>query len=240
MKKSEKYALGSTIVSYVVLILLLLFIILPGKEPEEEGLMISFGELAEGSGKNEQTVQTEETLPQEASSKDDKMMTQEDPSVFIAEKEKKEQEQRDALDKRKRQEEQERKRKELEAINKAGELDGLFGQSGGSGSGSSAGSDKQGNPAGSGTQGGNSWSLNGRGLNGNLVSPDYEKNVEGMITVQIRVDADGQVVSATLGKPTTISDLTTQNAAIRAAKRTRFTGGASVSIGTISYNFKLR
>jgi hypothetical protein len=35
---------------------------------------------------------------------------------------------------------------------------------------------------------GNSWSLNGRNLVGNLITPRYEQNVEGEVTVNIRVN----------------------------------------------------
>jgi TonB family protein len=92
---------------------------------------------------------------------------------------------------------------------------------------------------GKGNSDGNSWSLSGRSLTGRLVSPSYDKNVEGKITVNIRVNESGNVISATIGSPTTISDAQTRNAAISAAKLTRFSSGREVSSGSITYNFKL-
>ena len=147
------------------------------------------------------------------------------------------------------------KRKEQDAINKAGAtVNGLFsngsmnsgsgngkGSGNGTGSGSGNGSESgiQGNPAGHGNLGGNSWSLNGRSLTGNLASPSYDKDVEGKVTVNIRVDENGRVISASIGSPTTISDQETRNAAIAAANRTHFSGGSGSAAGSITYNFKL-
>lgn len=148
------------------------------------------------------------------------------------------------------------KRKEQDAINKAGAtVNGLFangsmksgsgngkGSGNGTGSGSGNGSESgiQGNPAGHGNLGGNSWSLNGRSLSGNLASPSYDKDVEGKVTVNIRVDENGRVISASIGSPTTISDQETRNAAIAAANRTHFSGGNGSAAGSITYNFKLK
>ena len=110
----------------------------------------------------------------------------------------------------------------------------------GKGSGNTFGDTFQGNPAGLGRSGGNSWSLNGRSLVGTLATPSYTSNVEGKVTVSIRVDANGKVTSASVSSPTTISDAQTRNEALSAARSTRFSGGSGVSVGTITYNFKLR
>ena len=118
-------------------------------------------------------------------------------------------------------------------------MGGLFGK-GGTGSGTTTGNTTQGNPAGSGSSGGNSWSLSGRSLNGSLVQPKYDNDVEGKVTVNIRVDASGVVIGATIGSPTTISDQATRNAALAAANGTRFTGGSGAASGTITYNFRLK
>lgn len=147
------------------------------------------------------------------------------------------------------------KRKEQEAINKAGAtVNGLFtngstksgigngkGSGNGTGNGSGNGSESglQGNPAGHGNLGGNSWSLNGRNLMGTLISPSYKRDVEGKVTVNIRVDQNGNVTSTSIGSPTTISDGQTINAAFDAAKRTHFTNSNDISSGSITYNFKL-
>jgi TonB family protein len=147
------------------------------------------------------------------------------------------------------------KNKEQDAINKAAKVNGLFGNGSttsgtgngqgsgngtGKGSGDGSGDGIQGNPAGHGNLGGNSWSLNGRSLTGRLISPSYDKDVEGKITVNIRVDESGHVSSASIGSPTTISDAETRNAAMSAAHNTRFSAGKGIVTGTITYNFKLR
>ena len=124
-------------------------------------------------------------------------------------------------------------------------MKGLFGSGSGSGSGSSntegAGSNtsKGSNPVGSGISNGNSWSLNGRSLNGKLSAPQYNSNSEGIVVVRIRVNAAGQVVEATKGSGTNTSDQALIDAAINAAKKTNFSSGNGDVIGTITYKFKL-
>ncbi len=124
------------------------------------------------------------------------------------------------------------------AVNDYGRGRGVFGQQI-SGVGQSAGSGTAGNPAGKGSSGGNSWSLNGRDLKGSLYKPSYNSNEEGKVVVSIRVNENGDVVAASIASGTTISDSDLRNAAINAAKKTKFTSGTNVVIGTITYNFKL-
>lgn len=259
MDKSDLYGIiGSGIITGL-LILLLFLIVLPGaKKIDDEGIMVSFGNAMEGAGMNEQQQATPTPKPDPTPTpptpkiptptakpvvKD--LMTQDDNSVAIAEQKKKEKQEkieRDAVEK-KRQEDlrvaNAKKQKEQEAINKANSMDGMFGNSNSSGSGNTAGSTNLGNPLGAGSSGGNSWSLNGRSLTGRLVSPNYDNDVEGKVTVNIRADANGNVTNASIGSPTTISDQTTRNAAISAAKSTRFTAGNGVATGSITYNFNL-
>ena len=251
MKKSELYGSAGSMTFMVLLLLFLFLLFMPGtKMPEEEGIMVSFGDAIEGGGPM-QEVQPEtkpvETSPHPASVtkpvKQD-LMTQDDNSLAIAEQKKKEREAREAAERERKEQariEAERKRKEQEAIDKANALMGGMGSNTGStGSGSTSGNTSQGNPLGSGSSGGNSWSLNGRSLSGRLVQPSYNSNEEGRITVNIRVDANGNVTSASVGSPTNISSTELRNAAISAAKATKFTSGNGVAAGTITYNFRLR
>ena len=77
-------------------------------------------------------------------------------------------------------------------------------------------------------------------LLGKLAQPSYQSNEEGRIVVEIRVDASGTVVSASIAtKGTTITDEALRNAAITAAKKNKFSTGGGVAIGTITYNFRL-
>ena len=223
---------------------------MPGhKEPEDEGIMVSFGEVDMGSGKTETPTEEQPTVkpvtPPPATPKPAKqeLMTQDDNSLAIAEQKKKEKKEKEALERQRLEEiriANEKKKAQQEAIDKANAMNGLFGNNNSAGSGTTSGDSRQGNPAGSGNSGGNSWSLNGRSLNGTLVSPSYENDVEGKITVNIKVDENGNVISTSIGSPTTISDAATRNAAMSAAKRTRFSTGNGEATGKITYNFKLR
>ncbi len=121
------------------------------------------------------------------------------------------------------------------------------------GQGTGQGSGSQGNPFGSqdaanregrggGTGNGNSYSLDGRSLVGQLVRPTYTVYEEGKIVVTIIVNKEGNVISASVGKGTNIDNTTLRNAAIEAAKKTKFNKISSEKnqSGTITYMFKLQ
>lgn len=134
--------------------------------------------------------------------------------------------------------------------NSGGSGSGGFGLGSGNGPGSGAGKGNgigdgigdgtRGNPFGKGTSNGNTWSLEGRTLSGNISKPAYRENVEGKITVRIRVDDNGNIISATIGSPTTIADESLRNSTLESARRTKFSSGKGVAIGQIVYHFKLR
>ena len=121
--------------------------------------------------------------------------------------------------------------KENVAIAKANAKGALFGESGNA-------SGQKGNPVGHGTGGGNNWSLSGRGLKGTLPQPANTFRQEGKVVVQICVNTIGKVISAAIIGGD-ISDKQTQQLALDAAKKARFTEGDSDVIGTITYIFKL-
>lgn len=123
-----------------------------------------------------------------------------------------------------------RKRKEAEATAKANSMGNLFGKAEGVGT--------KGNPAGDGSSGSGSWSLSGRGLRGNLPAPSKDFKQEGTVVVQIRVNAAGQVVNAkVIGG--TVNNKQTQQLAIDAARKAKFTEGDGEQVGKITYIFKL-
>ena len=99
------------------------------------------------------------------------------------------------------------------------------------------GAGQKGNPVGHGSSGGNSWSLSGRGIKGTLPKPANTFNQDGRVIIEIRVNAAGNVISATI-KGGTISDKQTQQLALDAARKAKFTEGDHDQIGTITYNFK--
>lgn len=96
----------------------------------------------------------------------------------------------------------------------------------------------KGNPVGHGNGYGNSWTLAGRSLKGTLPQPSNNFRQEGKVVVQIRVNAAGKVTSATI-KGGDVSDKKTQQLALDAAYKAKFTEGDSDQIGTITYIFKL-
>lgn len=127
---------------------------------------------------------------------------------------------------------------------------GGFGLGGGTGSGSGrgsgtgigdgVGSGTRGNPLGSGSSNGNTWTLKGRSLSGSISKPSFRENVEGRITVNIRVDAQGNVISASIdGGETNIASESLRNSTLESARRTKFTAGDGVVYGKIVYQFRL-
>lgn len=85
-----------------------------------------------------------------------------------------------------------------------------------------------------------SYSLGGRGAL-SLYKPAYESREQGRVVVSIRVDRQGNVVSASPGaRGTNVSDQRLWEAAKDAALRSRFAPDASApdnQTGTITYNF---
>ena len=253
-KKQEQHTIASigTALFMLLLFLLLWFVYLTAVTPEEEeGVEVAFGEVAEAGGymaEQSEAVPMPTPLPatpvQPSAPAEEEHITAEDPEALaIAEaKKKREAEEKARLEaERKAREaaEAERKAKEAEAIAKANAFGSLFGQSGNTGgSGDTQGAGQRGNPVGHGSSGGNSWSLSGRGIKGTLPQPSNTFKQEGKVVVQIRVNAAGQVVSATV-KGGDVSDKQTQQLALDAARKAKFTEGDHDQIGTITYIFKL-
>ena len=266
--KNDSHIIGiiASILVMLLIFLILWFVYLDKPYvPEEEGselVMADFDEeqyqvpasagatagSAAPSAAHEETAV--EPAPQTTTTPSEPVVVQEDPSVAAAKAAREEAErlaaaeaaakaEAEAAAKAKKAEEDAKKAKAQSAMK------GLFGSGNGSGSGSSttegAGSStsKGSNPVGSGISNGNSWSLNGRSLNGKLSAPQYNSNSEGIVVVRIRVNAAGQVVEATKGSGTNTSDQTLIDAAINAAKKANFSSGNGDVIGTITYKFKL-
>lgn len=253
-KNQERHIIASvgTAIFLLIVFLLLWFIRLTADVPEEEeGIEIAFGEVAEAGG---YMAEQSEAVPmpapepatpvQPSSPAEEEMLTSEEQEALaLAEaKKKREAEEKARLEaERKAREaaEAERKAKEAEAVAKANAFGALFGQSGNTtGSGDSQGAGQKGNPVGHGSSGGNSWSLSGRGIKGTLPQPANTFNQEGKVVVQIRVNAAGQVVNATITGGD-VSDKQTQQLALDAARKAKFTEGDHDQIGTITYIFKL-
>jgi len=252
-KKQKRHIIASagTVLFMLLVFLLLWFVYMSANVPEqEEGVEVAFGEVKEAGGFMAQQSETAPLpTPQPAAPvrpsqpAEEKVLTSEDLEALAmqeAQKKREAEEKARLEEERKAREaaEAEQRAKEAEAVAKANALGSLFGQTGNTaGSGDSQGSGQKGNPVGHGSSGGNEWSLAGRGIKGTLPQPSNTFNQEGRVIIEIRVNAAGQVTSATI-KGGNISDKQTQQLALEAARKAKFTEGDHDQIGTITYNFK--
>ena len=123
-------------------------------------------------------------------------------------------------------------------INRAQKLGSVFGEDHGKGFGNGQGDHVQGNPLG--VIGGNGVNVSVSGRSPMYIpSPAYLSNNEGTVTVHVVVDRDGSVSNAYIGASTT-TDETLRNAALLAAKKSKFSKGDHDAIGTIIYHFILK
>lgn len=119
---------------------------------------------------------------------------------------------------------------------------GMFGnnQQGAQGSGTTQGASQQGsnNPVGHGTIGGNSWDLKGRNIK-SLPKPSTQFDQEGTVVVNIQVNSEGKVISATIGEGTNVGNYKTRQVALEAARKAEFSPSENrIQVGTITYTFK--
>lgn len=234
---SHIYAsVGTILVAALIVLLLLFFGMKFTKEERLEGLVVSFGEEIEGFGEPESLLEPTTTAPSALS--EESLLTQAEESVALDEEQQKSEEELRAKERR----EAEEKRRQAEAEAAARNLvAGAFNNTGGTAEGVSTEESMAGNPIGEGVSNGHSWSLAGRNLIGNLPKPNYEKgNQEGIVVVEIRVDANGRITHMEIAQGTTISDENLRQAALKAAEKARFSAGKSVAIGKITYRFVLR
>jgi TonB family protein len=73
-----------------------------------------------------------------------------------------------------------------------------------------------------------------------MTTPAFDKDIEGRITVNIRVNENGEVIQVGIGSPTDIADKEMRDNALNAAKMLKFNTSNMNSSGTVTYNFKLR
>ena len=251
-KKQQRHIIASvgTALFLLLVFLILWFCYLTAVAPEQdEGVEVEFAELEELEEPEEPSASAYAPEPSEAApaapaSPAPEVATSPKPAsppehivseeeTLALERARKEKEEREAG-------ERARKQKEAEAIAKANQFGNLFGKTNGTsvGGGDTKGEGQKGNPVGHGSSGAGSWSLDGRGIKGTLPQPSKDFKQEGKVVVQIRVNAAGQVVSATISGGD-VSDKQTQQLALDAAKKAKFTEGDHDQIGTITYIFKL-
>ena len=140
----------------------------------------------------------------------------------------------------------EQRAKEQEAIDKANQLAALFGQAGAAEGANAENASAnntattKGNPVGKGmgVSNGTQWTLYGRNVK-RLPKPSSDFAQAGVVVVTIHVDAAGNVTNAMVTDGTTISDRSTQQLALQAARQAKFTEGDTPQMGKITYTFKL-
>ena len=250
LKKENKAGIIGTIIVNVSIIILLFFLGFhtPLPLPEEEGILVDFGYNETGLGEVEPEVKEEQIEEQvETPSSEEEIVTSElddTPEVVVH---------KDNKTEKKEEEVVEEKEKEEERVVNPNVLFPPTDNSNNSQSqGVAGGKGNQGKPDGgdsdnySGNGQGNSgisYSLKGRHQRG-LPKPVYTGNEEGKVVVEITVDRNGNVTSATPGiKGTTTSASNLWAAAKKAAMKTKFDKSSSspkMQTGTIVYHFVLR
>lgn len=251
MRKSQIQASLYTALSVALILIILIFGVMKAvQENQDDTVMVSLGDNIDGFGQQveEATASTAANPEPQQTASQEKLITQDEESIAL-EKERKRKEDEKHRQELQQKEEIRRKAAEkatLEAKQKQqaeaahNMATGAFGKAFGEGSGTTTGDSHQGNPVGHGSQGGHSWSLNGRNIIGRLSEPTYHGNQEGTVVVDIRVDKDGNVTNATIGKGTTITNETLRNESIKAAMKNKFTTGSDAAYGKITYHFILR
>lgn len=259
-KTGKRVGLAASI-AYIVLWGVLLLVIgfsTPEKEPGG-GILINFGNVESASGmadprENDSDPETTQEQRQTApSSQQEEILTQETEEapevVKVVEKPKTKPSEvtNDGKNKPVETTPAEKPRVADPKLNFPGRTQGSTSSS----EGNSEGAGNQGNLAGApegshdGTglgADGNSFDLKGRSVVGQLPKPNYGANVGGRVIVDITVDAAGAVVNAVYrAKGSTTNNTELVNAAINAARRSRFSkiDGDGLQTGTITYNFRL-
>lgn len=265
MKEKDKiYGIGGTILFHAVILALLFFFGFSRVIPDEQGgIWVQAGNVAEAGGffKAEQMPAPVETPPEPQTTPEpeaeEEMIVQDDEETVAlnakkAEEERQREENRRREEERKRKEEEERKRREEQAARAANLAAGAFGnrpedgnagthESGSGQEGSLTGNASEGAAEGVGGEG--SYDLSGRSIGPEgLPKPSYQVQEEGRIVVNIVVNASGYVISAEIGRGTTIDNPQLRRSALNAARKAVFNAidGKNNQAGTITYRYKLK
>lgn len=259
-KKQERHIVASigTLLFLAIVFLLLWLIKLHAYQPEqEEGVVIAFEEIEEqeepaGAAAAAYAEESSEAAPAAPASPAPEVATSPTPAAppehIVSEEENL------ALERARKEKKEEleaaeraRKQKEAEFIAQTNDLGSkLFGQTNGTNTnsdGTSQGARQKANPAGHvsiGVRDSRISGLDGRNtIDGKLPTPTYEYQHYGVVVVKIRIDKEGNVISAVNATGTNTSDQKMIQSVINAIKTTKWTAGEGVSEGTIEYTFKL-
>ena len=221
----------------------------PQQSGEEEVMNQDFEESAviEQKKKNEKKKQDDELKRQREREQQQELERQQE-----IERQRLAEQQRIQEEERKKQEEQQRQQQQLaDAQNKA--KNAFAGRNTNGGTSGEGDSNKPGNQGslngdpnstnrnGGGSGNGINFNLKGRSFGSTPPKPEYNSKAEGKVVVEIRVDRQGNVISASPGKAgTTTNDPVLREAAKAAALKAKFNSdpnAAEVQVGTITYTF---
>lgn len=269
--QEHKKGIIGTIIFHIIIGTIFMFFgyTTPLPLPEEEGILINFGDSDEGFGPvepqysesamQESVEQQQESIPETTTSPDDDGAITQDyeeaPAVKEQGKKEKTEETKTETQPKPEQEEEKTEVKEEQKVNEQALFPGRNRDNNNSTSeGETNGENNQGSTTGSvdsknhvggesmGTSG-TSFSLTGRNPE-SLPKPDYNYQIEGKVVVEITVDKYGSVTSAVPGvKGSTTLDANLLAAAKRAALKARFDkkpDAPAYQKGTITYYFKLQ
>ena len=222
--------------------------------PDSEGILIDFGDDTDGSGdENVSLSQAEDASASNASSQENYLTEESEvPVVHVSDKNNDRQNTERTPQNNTAANNNARTENEQREVNRRALFPGRSSTSEASSQGSGAnaqgnagnqaGGDGSRTGTGTGTEG-ISFDLSGRRPIGSLPRPKYDADAQGIVIVEITVDAAGNVQSASF-RP---QGSTTQNsrlvdAALRAARQAKFTPSEAnvLQTGTITYVFRLQ
>lgn len=252
-KKQQRHIIASvgTVLFLLLVFLILWFCYLTAVAPEQdEGVEVEFAELEELDEPEEPSMSAYAPEPSEAApaapaSPAPEVATSPKPAsppehivseeeTLALERARKEKEEREAA-------ERARKQKEAEAIAKANQFGNLFGKTDGTNTISDGNSDNPAKQGPSGNRDGRIKGLGGRNTrDGKIPEPTCEFQHYGVVVVKIRIDKEGNVISATNAAGTNTSDQQMIQCAIKAIKNTKWTAGEGIAEGTITYTFNIK
>lgn len=270
LNKEQMHGVVGTVIVHIILLLILLLVVIDKPIPkEEQGVPVVLGNVQRSKG-DAYTYTEVKVAPQPApkpvqpkpvKSKADPLITQTaEKTVALNSGEKKKQEVKkpektpEQLEAERKAREEERKRQEAEKMAREtnAKIAGAFGKGttmtdkgvsdeGKGNEGSVEGNENTGVTKGAGGYG--TFDLAGRTLGkGGLPRPEYNVQDEGRVVVNITVNPNGTVISASINQRTNTINKSLRDAALKAARKAVFNSVATVDnqMGTITYYFKLR
>ncbi len=274
IEHNRNKGLIGTVIFHTILIILLIFwgFSTPLPLPGEEGILINFGDASTGKGVSQSSFTPPPTPKKEIKKpveevKAKEILTQDyEESVAIESKKEKKKTSKDSKKENKsenntktketKKEIKEEDKKEKKKVNINALYPGKKDKKGDSeGQGNSKGDTNQGNSTENKTESNSTKGGTGLGTKGisfslagrqpqHLEQPEYVKQVEGKVVVEVTVDRDGNVTQATAGAKgsTTLNSYLLQ-VAKTAALKTKFNRKPNSPVyqkGTITYNFLLQ